>query len=353
MNDMNKPLVSVIVPTYNCGPFVAEALDSILSQDWQPLEVIAVDDGSTDNTLAVLRRYGDRIRVLQQPNGGPAAARNLAVRESRGEYLAFLDADDLWLPGHLRVLMSYLQAHPQTRVAYGEWLVWRAGPDGSYPPLAVPRLADAPEVDPANSGWVYPALLVDSIIHIIAAVIHRSVYDAVGGFDASLRTGSDWDFWIRVGRSFPVVKLRRPVAAYRQNPSSVTHVVRKENNGFRLLKRIVDTYGLRDDAGRTAARWRDACPSWRSTMPTVTTGTATLTSRPSGLEWLGGTILGGSRQPPTSSPLRRNAWGWSPPERDSLGCPIHEDSLSPPHRIERRTSGPHRGAHCRAARPRP
>ena len=254
MSDMNKPLVSVIVPTYNCGPFVAEALDSILSQDWQPLEVIAVDDGSTDDTLEVLRRYGDRIRLLQQPNGGPAAARNLAVRESRGEYLAFLDADDLWLPGHLRVLVSYLQAHPQTHVAYGEWLVWRADPGGSYPPLVIPLLVDAPALDPANSGWVYPALLVDSIIHIIAAVIRRSVYDDVGGFDQTLRTGSDWDFWIRVGRSFPVVKLRRPVAAYRQNPSSVTHVVRKENNGFRLLKRIIDTYGLRDAAGHLADR---------------------------------------------------------------------------------------------------
>ena len=254
MIDMNKPLVSVIVPTYNCGPFVAEALDSILSQDWQPLEVIAVDDGSTDDTLQVLQRYAGRIRLLQQPNGGPAAARNLAVRESRGEYLAFLDADDLWLPGHLRVLVSHLQDHPNTKVAYGEWLVWRARSDGIYPPLAVPPLNDAPEVDEANSGWVYRSLLLDSIIHIIAAVIHRSVYDAVEGFDQTLRTGSDWDFWIRVGRSFPVAKLRRPVAAYRQNPSSVTHVVRKENNGFRLLKRIVDTYGLRDEAGHLADR---------------------------------------------------------------------------------------------------
>jgi glycosyltransferase involved in cell wall biosynthesis len=251
---MNPPLVSVIVPTYNCGPFLAAALDSILSQDWQPLEVIAVDDGSTDDTLEVLRRYGDRVRLLQQPNGGPAAARNLAVRESRGEYLAFLDADDLWLPGHLRVLMSYLQAHPDIRVAYGEWLVWPADADGSYAPLAMPPLVDSPDVDPANSGWVYPALLVDSIIHIIAAVIHRSVYDAVGGFDQTLRTGSDWDFWIRVGRRFPVAKLRRPVAVYRQNPTSVTHVVRKENNGFLLLKRIVDTYGLRDEAGHLADR---------------------------------------------------------------------------------------------------
>ena len=249
-----NPLVSVIVPTYNCAPYAAEALESILSQDYAPLEVICADDGSSDDTLAVLARFGDRIRVLRQPNRGPAAARNLAVREARGDFLAFLDADDRWLPGHLSVLMSYLRKHPDTKVAYGEWLVWHARDDGSYPPFETPPLAADPAVDASGSGWVYPALLLDSIIHIIATVIHRSVYDAVDGFDETLRTGSDWDFWLRASRKFPVVKLRRPVAVYRQNPASVTHVLRTENNGFRLLKRALDTYGLRDEADHVADR---------------------------------------------------------------------------------------------------
>lgn len=252
VSEMGNPLVSVIVPTYNCAAYLAEALDSILTQDYAPLEIICADDGSTDDTLQVLASYGDRIRVVQQPNRGPAAARNLAVRESRGEFLAFLDADDRWLPGQPSALMAYLLRHPESKVAFGEWLVWHANENGTYAAFDAPLFPTDPEVDNAHSGWVYSSLLLDSIIHIIAAVVHRSVYDSVQGFDETLRTGSDWDFWLRVSRKFPVVKLRRPVAVYRQNPASVTHVVRKENNGFRLLQRAIDTYGLRDDAGNVA-----------------------------------------------------------------------------------------------------
>jgi hypothetical protein len=82
-------------------------------------------------------------------------------------------------------------------------------------------------------------------------VIHRSVYDTVGGFDESLRTGSDYDFWLKVSRAFPVVKLRQHVAVYRQNTTSVTYTLRRENNAYRLLKRAIDTYGLVDDAGHS------------------------------------------------------------------------------------------------------
>ena len=251
---MSRPLVSVIVPTYNCGRFIGAAIESVLGdQAYEPLEIIAVDDGSSDDTVQVLRGFGDRVRVFTQANRGPAAARNHAVRESRGEYLAFLDGDDLWLPGQPTVLMNYIDAHPETKVAYGDWAVWHPEADGSFAPLATPAVRDDPAVDPQGSGWVYSQLLFDSIIHIIAAVIHRSVYDAVQGFDESLRTGSDYDFWIKVGHAFPVVKLDRPVAVYRQNHASVTYTVRRENNAYRLLERALDRYGLVDAAGHAVA----------------------------------------------------------------------------------------------------
>lgn len=249
---MPNPLVSVIVPTYNCATFIGEALESILSQSYTPMEIVAVDDGSSDDTMRVLQGFGERVRAFSQPNSGPAAARNRAVRESRGEYLAFLDGDDLWLPGQPGVLMDHVARHPEIKVIYGEWAVWHPDADGSYPPLAPPSPVANPEVDPAGSGWVYSKLLFDSIIHIIAAVIHRSVYDSVQGFDETLRTGSDYDFWLKVSRRFPVVKLRTPVAVYRQNLNSVTYTLRTENNAYRLLKRAVDTYGRVDDAGHEA-----------------------------------------------------------------------------------------------------
>jgi glycosyltransferase involved in cell wall biosynthesis len=246
---MSTPLVSVIIPTYNCGQYVRAAIESVLAQDYAALEVVVVDDGSKDDTLSVLATFGDRIRVYSQANSGPAAARNRAVRESRGEYLAFLDGDDLWLPGQPGALMTYVDKHPGTHVIYGQWSEWHAAEDGTYPALSPHAAVNDPGIDPDLSGWVYPKLLFDSIIHIIAAVVHRSVYDAVNGFDESLRTGSDYDFWLRVSRRYPVVKLRYPVAVYRQNPASVTNTIRRENNAYRLLRRAIDTYGLADSAG--------------------------------------------------------------------------------------------------------
>jgi glycosyltransferase involved in cell wall biosynthesis len=248
-----NPLVSVIVPTYNCATFITDALDSVLSQDYSPLEVIVVDDGSTDGTRDVLARYGDRIRVFQQQNGGPAAARNLAVSKSSGEYLAFLDGDDLWLPGKLKFQMDYIASHPEMRVVYGEWLVWHPDADGRFSPLALPPPREDFALDEMDSGWAYARLIShDCILHIIATVIHRSVFDRVNGFDESFRTGSDYDFWVRMSRHFPIAKLRRVVAVYRQNAASVTFTVRRENNAYRLVKRAVDSCGLGDDAGNLA-----------------------------------------------------------------------------------------------------
>jgi len=244
---MTRPLVSVIVPTYNCAAFVRSAIDSVLAQSYAPIEVVVVDDGSTDETLAVLSGFGERIRVFSQSNAGPAAARNRAVAQAHGEYLAFLDGDDLWLPGHLEGLMQHLVAHPEVKVAFADWLVWHADADGTYPPIDI-----APgtlQLDPATSGWLYTRLLFDSVIHIIACVIHRSVYETVNGFDEALRTGSDYDFWLKVSRRYPVAKLQGLVAVYRQNPQSVTYRLRAEDNAYRLLNRAIAAYGISDDAG--------------------------------------------------------------------------------------------------------
>lgn len=249
---MANPLVSVIVPTYNCAPFVRASLQSVLDQSYAPLEVIVVDDGSSDGTLDVLGTFGDRIRVFSQANRGPAAARNRALKEARGDYLAFLDGDDLWLPGHVQVLMDYFAQHADARVVFGQWLLWPANEDGSYSPMELPSAQANPPIDADHSGWLYSKLLFESLLHIIATIVHRSVYTAVDGFDESLRTGSDYDFWLKVSRKFPIVQLKTPVAVYRLNPSSVSYSVRTENNPYRLLRRAVDTYGLSDDAGHGA-----------------------------------------------------------------------------------------------------
>src|SRR5512139_2667017 len=109
---MAAPTVSVVVPAYNAAWCVRKAVDSVLAQDFRDFELIVVNDGSTDDTLAVLRGYGDAIRVVDQRNGGMSNARNAGIRAARGEFLAFLDSDDWWLPGKLGRQVALLRARP-------------------------------------------------------------------------------------------------------------------------------------------------------------------------------------------------------------------------------------------------
>lgn len=116
-------MVSVIMPVHNGAQFLREAIESALAQDYTPVEIIVVDDGSTDATPQILASFGSRIRHIRQTNSGAAAARNAALQASRGEYLAFLDADDLWLPQKLRVQIDYLGSHPDVDLVASSWKV--------------------------------------------------------------------------------------------------------------------------------------------------------------------------------------------------------------------------------------
>lgn len=245
---MPAPRVSVVMPAYNCAATVRDAVDSVLAQDDIDLELIVVDDGSTDGTRDVLAGYGKRLRLLRQANAGPAAARNRALALARGEYIAFLDADDLWLPGKLRAQLDYFARHPDIDVVYGHWIRWNAG----EPPPASPP--DTEGIDETASGWIYTGMLLDSMIHSITALVRRDVIDAIGGFDESLRTGEDYDFWLRVTRRYRVAKLKRTLALYRIHPASTTATERRENNEYRVLERALQRFGHAGPDGRRVDR---------------------------------------------------------------------------------------------------
>lgn len=249
------PLVSVIMPAYNAAPFILESVATVLSQDYPHLELIVVDDGSSDGTPELVQDLDPRVRLLRQRNAGPAAARNRGIAEARGELLAFLDADDLWLPGKLRRQVAFLQAHPEVSIVYGGFLRWFERPDGSFPPLPAPRGEDAPDeaCEAAQSGWIYTALLMDNIVHIITALIRRRVVDEIGSFDPGLQTGEDYDFWLRASRRFQAVKLARTLAFYRMQASSTTQRPRRDNNELRVLKAALASHGSVGPDGQTAS----------------------------------------------------------------------------------------------------
>ena len=169
------PLVSCIIPVYNGERFLGAAVDSVLAQTRQPVEIIIVDDGSTDGTPALVARYGDRVRSIRQENAGPAAARNAGLALATGAVIGFLDADDLWLPGKLAVQMTELTRSPETMICLAGMMNFRESAAGG-------PVAEAP------GGSFSPCTML----------VRAAVFRQIGGFDPGLRAGEDTEWFCRV-----------------------------------------------------------------------------------------------------------------------------------------------------------
>lgn len=246
---MNKPLVSVIMPCYNNADYVSAALKSVLSQDYSNFEVIVVDDGSTDESVKVLRQFGNKITIIQQANQGPAAARNSGIKAAKGQYIAFNDSDDFWLPGKLSAQISYLEQHPDIALCYCQWAVWDNKVPFTEMEARFSNEISTLQTDDNYSGWLYIKLLKDSVIHTITAVVRRKVLDEVGLFNANYRIGEDHDLWLRISQKYPMVKLKQVYAVYRDNPTSITKGVQKQNFSLLVLQSALTNYGLTCPSG--------------------------------------------------------------------------------------------------------
>lgn len=252
---MASPLVSVIIPCYNSAAHITDAINSVFAQDYPNIEVIVVDDGSTDNSIDILRQFGDKIVVQQQANQGPAAARNAGMRLAKGEFIAFIDSDDLWLPGKLTAQISYLQQHPKVGLCYCGWAILH---DGTSLEQIAAQLADAPKAETLEnayySGWLYLKLLKESVIHTITAVIRKDVIDTIGMFNTDYRIGEDHDLWLRISQQYQMVKLSHTYAVYRDNPQSTTKKVHAKNFSLLVLESAVANYGLTCPSGASESQ---------------------------------------------------------------------------------------------------
>lgn len=247
---LDAPLVSVILPAYNARAYIAQAVASVLTQDYANLELLVVDDGSTDGTAEHPALQDERIRILQQTNAGPAAARNLGLAQAKGDLIAFIDADDLWLPGKLTTQVSYLQTHPDVSIVFGGFQRWEPAADGHFVMPTVTAAPGVPHGLTQPSGWIYTDLLLDSVVHIITAMVRREVFDAVGHFDTQLPTGEDYDFWLRVSRLFQIHQLARTLACYRIHPHSLTKSPLPESNELLVLQKALRIWGPAGPDGR-------------------------------------------------------------------------------------------------------
>lgn len=185
--------VSVIIPTYNRGWIVGEAIDSVLEQTYGNFELVVVDDGSEDDTSSVLRDYGDRIRVVRQNNMGVSAARNRGIGETSGKYIALLDSDDLWTLRKLEKQMAFFRARPDALICQTQETWIRNGQ----------------RVNPKNrhkkpSGGIFVPSLSLCLVSPSAVMFKRRLIEEIGFFDESLPACEDYDFWLRVSLKYPV-----------------------------------------------------------------------------------------------------------------------------------------------------
>ena len=176
--------VSVVVPSYNQGPFLRATLDSVLIQDVS-MEVLVFDGGSTDETLSVLESYGSRIQYVSRKDNGQADAINQGLQIAGGEVLAYLNSDDIYYPGCLRRVTDYFEKHPECQALYGD--AWHLHEDGSI----MERYYAEP--------WSYPRLLEICYLCQPAVFWRRKVMERFGLFDATLQYALDYDYWLRVG----------------------------------------------------------------------------------------------------------------------------------------------------------
>jgi len=229
------PYVSVVIPAFNAKRFVGAAIDSVLAQSVSGAEVIVVDDGSSDGTDALVRAYGPRVRYLRQENAGVAIARNNGLSESRAEYVAFLDADDAWLPEKLEKQTSALRAHPGKRACYSAFVV----ADSDLRPLRVHR-------SPRRSGLLEDLLLLGNVIGTPTTVLcDRELLVRTGGFDPGLSQCADWDLWIRLSLLTEFVYVDEPLAVYRQHAASMSQdLLRYERDVFRVLDKAFGSHTL-------------------------------------------------------------------------------------------------------------
>lgn len=205
----NAPLVSVIIPTWNRCAYLGETIDSVLAQDHPAVEIIVVNDGSTDATDEVLARYEGRISVVDQPNSGQGTAVNRGFLASRGEYLTLVSDDDPLLPGALSQLVDVLEFDRAALVAYPDWAII----DSRGAQTGLISSFEYSLLDMARHHLCYPGP---------CTLFRRRVLDLVGGWDTRWRWVADYDFWLRIGLHGPMVRVPKLLATWRRHDEAAT-----------------------------------------------------------------------------------------------------------------------------------
>lgn len=231
-------LVSVIIPSYNGGKYLPETLDSVLKQTYTDYEIIIVDDGSSDDTKDVVERYRkkfpEKIKYIYQKNAGPASARNNGIRNSSGEFIAFVDCDDVWVSEKLQVQVDYLRKHPQCGFVFSD--VFALDKDGRIGKTMM-------RFKHPESGKIFYSLLKENFVLTLTLVTRRKCIEKVNGFCEDLLSSEDHHCWLKMANFYDGVYINLPLAFYRirqDGLSSATVSLREKD--IRVIDMIIDEF---------------------------------------------------------------------------------------------------------------
>ena len=230
-----EQLISVIIPTYNRAEYLKLALKSVLEQTYKNIEIIVADDGSTDNTAEVVADFNDpQIKYFYQKNTGlPAAVRNLGLREASGDYIAFLDSDDMWLPEKLELQVEYLHKHPKYQLVYSNaWIIDENGV----------REGLLDKIESSKEGKNFGELVRGNFIPQLTVLMKREVLKKIGFFneDPSIRAAEDYEYWLRVALHYKIGFVKEPLAMYRVHSMMVSHGINHAKSTQKVLFSLIN-----------------------------------------------------------------------------------------------------------------
>lgn len=242
---MPRPVVSVVIPTHNRSVLLRAALDSVYNQTFTELETIVVDDGSTEDLRGVVAGHPTRPQLIRSPDqAGPAAARNCGVRAANGEFIAFLDSDDLWLPTKLERFVAALRADPTTKIYYGP-----------MSPITADGHPMAGHTKPCVGGRITEALFLSSFVHVPTVVCCRDLLVHHGLFDESLPVCEDYDLWLRMSLDEPFGLIDEPLALRRLHPDRLSKSCMRRNLAVKakVLREFYESIADRDIISKSVA----------------------------------------------------------------------------------------------------
>jgi glycosyltransferase involved in cell wall biosynthesis len=230
---MQSPLVSAIIPVYNGSCYITKSIKSVLSQTYQNIEIIVVDDGSRDSTYEKIKPYLGRLKYIYQKNQGASAARNKGIMNSAGEYVAFLDHDDIWLPEKIEIQINQMLEHPEIGMVHSNCGFIDADDnhlDGINWPIGA-------------QGKCFKELFIQNKIMILTVVIRRACLDRVGFFDEGIKYCEDRELWLRLSHKFPIGYIDKCLAYYRIHDSNMSHKrVEHFNYRLKMYKKMLRIY---------------------------------------------------------------------------------------------------------------